>query len=57
MENNKTVEYINIFFISNRGTICTPVKPVITSKNAAQLNAIVTGLIEGIAEADKDEEV
>lgn len=40
---------------SNRGTICTPVKPVITSENAAQLNAIVTGLIEGIAEADKDE--
>ena len=33
-------------------------KPVITSQNAAQLNAIVTGLIEGVAEteADKDEE-
>lgn len=31
-------------------------RPVITSKNAAQLNTIVTGLIEGISEdTEKDE--
>ena len=29
-------------------------KPVITSQNAAQLNDIVTGIIEGVAETDKD---
>lgn len=28
-------------------------KPVITSKNAAELNAVVTNLIEGIAEGEK----
>ena len=31
-------------------------KPVITSKNAAELNAVVTNLIEGIAEDAADEE-
>ena len=31
-------------------------KPVITSQNAAQLNAIVTGLIEGVADVTPDEE-
>ena len=28
-------------------------KPVITSQNAAQLNAVVTGMIEGVADAEK----
>ena len=28
-------------------------EPVITSQNAAQLNAVVTEMIEGVAEADK----
>lgn len=28
-------------------------KPVITSKNAAQLNAVVTGMIEGVVDAEK----
>ena len=28
-------------------------KPVITSQNAAQLNAVVTGMIEGVVDAEK----
>lgn len=28
-------------------------EPVITSQNAAQLNTVVTDMIEGVAEADK----
>ena len=28
-------------------------KPVITSQNAAQLNAVVTGVIEGVVDAEK----
>ena len=31
-------------------------KPVVTSQNAAQLNAVVTDMIEGVAEADKPNE-
>lgn len=31
-------------------------KPVVTSQNAAQLNAVVTDVIEGVAEADKPNE-
>ena len=31
-------------------------KPVITSQNAAQLNAVVTGMIEGVADAEKEKE-
>lgn len=31
-------------------------KPVITSKNAAQLNAVVTGMIEGVVDAEKKED-
>ena len=31
-------------------------KPVVTSQNAAQLNAVVTDIIEGVAEADKPNE-
>ncbi len=31
-------------------------EPVITSQNAAQLNAVVTDMIEGVAEADKPKE-
>ena len=31
-------------------------RPVITSQNAAQLNTVVTDMIEGVAEADKPEE-
>lgn len=31
-------------------------KPVITSQNAAQLNAVVTGMIEGVVKAEKKKE-
>ena len=31
-------------------------RPIITSKNAAQLNDVVTGMIEGIVDAEKDED-
>lgn len=31
-------------------------KPVVTSQNAAQLNAVVTDVIQGVAEADKPNE-
>lgn len=31
-------------------------RPIITSKNAAQLNDVVTGMIEGVADAEKDED-
>ena len=31
-------------------------KPVITSQNAAQLNAVVTGMIEGVVDVEKDED-
>ena len=31
-------------------------RPIITSKNAAQLNDVVTGMIEGVADAKKDED-
>lgn len=31
-------------------------RPIITSQNAAQLNDVVTGMIEGVADAEKDED-
>ena len=31
-------------------------RSVITSQNAAQLNAVVTGMIEGVADAEKEKE-
>ena len=31
-------------------------KPVITSQNAAQLNAVVTGMIEGVVDAEKEKD-
>ena len=31
-------------------------EPVITSQNAAQLNTVVTDMIEGVVEADKPKE-
>lgn len=31
-------------------------RPIITSKNAAQLNDVVTGMIEGVADTEKDED-
>ena len=31
-------------------------RPIITSQNAAQLNDVVTGMIKGVADAEKDED-
>lgn len=42
--------------ISTRAIEADTGRPAVTAENAAQLNAVVTDVIEGVAEADKPNE-